>query len=123
MLTAQEHQGLLHIRAGGRLSDADYDAFVPLFERIAAREVGAVPMLIELLPDFAGWDLAGLWRDLKFDIRHKDQFGRIAIVGNRKWEEWGTKLFDPLFRAEMRFFPPDRLDEGEVWARGGRGDR
>lgn len=123
MLAAQEHQGLLQIRAGGRLSGTDYGPLSPLFERIASRDTGAVPMLIELLPDFAGWDLAGLWRDLKFDIRHNDLFGRIAIVGNRKWEEWGTKLFDPLFRAEMRFFPADRRDEGEAWARGGKGYR
>ena len=123
MLTAQEHNGVLHIRAGGKLSDADYEAFVPLFERAAAREPGTVPMLIELLPDFAGWDLAGLWRDLKFDIRHKDRFGRIAIVGDKKWEEWGMKLFDPLFRAEMCFFPTDRLDEAEAWARNGSGER
>lgn len=118
MLTGQEHKGVLHIRAGGRLSEADYEDFIPLFERAAAKEAGTVPMVIELLPDFAGWDLGGLWRDMKFDVRHKDQFGRIAIVGDKKWEEWATKLFDPLFRAEMRFFPTDRLDEAEAWVLG-----
>lgn len=75
-------------------------------------------MLIELSPDFAGWDISGLWRELKFDVRHQNQFGRIAIVGDKKWEEWGTSLSDPFFRSEMRFFEPSQRAEAEAWARG-----
>ena len=119
MLTLKEENGLLWIHAGRRLEDEDYDRFVPQFERIAAREPGTVPMVIELAPDFSGWDLGGLWRELKFDVRHKDSFGRIGIVGNRKWEEWGTKVFDPLFHAEMKFFEPSERQAAEDWARAG----
>ena len=97
MLTAIEDNGLLLIRADGTLSDSDYDRF-----------------------DFSGWDMGGLWRDLKFDAKHKDSFGRIAMVGDSSWEEWGTKLFDPLFRAEMRFFTPVERVAAESWARDGR---
>lgn len=123
MLRAQEIDGLLTIRASGKLSGRDCDAFIPLFERVAARAVGTVPMLIELTPDFVGWDITGLWRDLKFDVRHKDQFGRIAIVGDRKWEDWGTTLLDPFFRADMRFFPRELIGEAETWVRRGEADR
>ena len=80
-------------------------------------------MLIELASNFSGWDLSGLWRDLKFDAKHQDKFGRIAIVGNKNWQEWGTKLFDPLFpSAEMRFFDSNEIDSAELWARAGHGD-
>ncbi|MEN3972886.1 STAS/SEC14 domain-containing protein [Sphingomicrobium sp. XHP0235] len=116
MLALNEENGLLRIRAGGRLETEDYDRFVPQFERIAEREPGTVPMVIELAPDFSGWDLGGIWRDLKFDVRHKDSFGRIAILGDSKWEEWGTKIFDPLFRAEMKFFDPSERRAAEDWA-------
>ena len=115
MLTVKVEEGLLWIRAGGRLEDEDYDRFVPQFERIAEREPGTVPMVIELAPDFSGWDLGGLWRDLKFDVRHKDSFGRIAIVGDSKWEKWGAKIFDPLFRAEMKFFPASERAAAVDW--------
>ena len=119
MLKVVEDDGLVRIKAGGTLDSTDYDEFVPQFERIAAREPATVPMVIELSPDFSGWDLGGVWRDLKFDAKHKDSFGRIAIVGDDKWEEWGTKLSNPLFRAEMRFFPPSKRDVAESWAREG----
>lgn len=117
MLRITEESGLIRIRVGGTLEAADYDRFVPQFERIEAREPGTVPMVIELEPDFSGWDLGGIWRDLKFDVRHKDSFGRIAVVGDSKWEEWGTKLTDPLFRAEMKFFPRAERDAAESWVR------
>ncbi|WP_394269831.1 STAS/SEC14 domain-containing protein [Qipengyuania sp.] len=119
MLKIDEDDGLVRIRAGGKLEGSDYDDFAPRFERIAQRTPGTVAMLIELAPDFAGWDLGGVWRDLKFDARHKDSFGRIAIVGDSKWEEWGTKLFDPLFLAEMKFFPRSQRERAEEWARRG----
>ena len=117
MLRIEERGGLITITAGGTLESADYDRFVPIFERIAAQKAGTVPMLIVLMSDFSGWDLGGLWRDLKFDVKHKDSFGRIAIVGDRKWEEWGTKLFDPLFRAEMKFFATAERGAAQSWVR------
>ena len=119
MLALKEENGLLWIRAGGRLEDEDYNRFVPQFERIAEREAGTVPMVIELAPDFSGWDLGGLWRDLKFDVRHKDCFGRIAIIGDSKWEEWGTEMSSSLFRAEMKFFQPSQRSHAETWVRTG----
>lgn len=117
MLEIEGENGLVRIKAGGTLESSDYDRFVPLFERIAAREQGAVPMVIELASDFSGWDVGGIWRDVRFDLKHKDQFGRIAIIGTREWHEWATKLSDALFPpAEMLFFEPDAEERAEHWA-------
>ena len=49
----------------------------------------------------------------------EDSFGRIAIVGDAKWEEWGTRLSDPLFRAEMKFFESSQHQVAESWVRSG----
>lgn len=119
MLKIDEDDGLVRIHAGATLDGLDYEDFVPRFERIAGRTPGTVAMLIELAPDFSGWDLGGLWRDLEFDVRHKDSFGRIAIVDDSKWEDWGTKIFDPLFRVEMEFFPRSQCQRAEKWVRAG----
>ncbi|NIJ62527.1 STAS/SEC14 domain-containing protein [Qipengyuania flava] len=119
MLKIDEENGLLRIRASGQLESSDYDDFVPRFEQLVGRKPGKLPIVIELASDFAGWDLPGLWRDLKFDTRHQDSFGKIAIVGDAKWEEWGTRLSDPLFRAEMKFFESSQHQVAESWVRSG----
>ncbi|MCW5705223.1 MAG: STAS/SEC14 domain-containing protein [Bradyrhizobium sp.] len=116
MLELTEEDRILVIRAGGKLSLAEYDRFVPAFEEAAAREPGRLPMLIELDDDFAGWDLGGLWRDLKFDVKYRERFGCIAVVGDKRWEEWGTKLSNPLFpSAEMRFFEHEARASAKMW--------
>ena len=108
-------QDYLRIVADGRLSTDDHNGFVPAFERELAARSGRVPMLIELGPDFGGWTAAGLLRELKFDARHAERFGRIAIVGDNRWEKWGTEVSNPFFEARMRFFESQEVSAAEAW--------
>lgn len=107
-------KGYLVCRASGTLTKADYDAALPEFENALALRDGPVRVLIAL-EDFRGWEIGALWEELKFDVRHLDDFGRVAIVGDTKWEEWGIKLSKPFFSAEMRYFDLDHKDEAERW--------
>lgn len=54
---------------------------------------------------------------MKFDATHQDAMERIAIVGENQWEEWGTKLSKPFFKADVRFFTPGRAAEARAWLR------
>ena len=107
--------GVLYIFADGQLTTQDYANFVPRFEQLARL---SHPMSIELGPNFTGWSLGGFWRDLKFDAEHAEQFGRIAILGDKRWEKWGTEASDPFFPGEMRFFGNDEKGQAERWLRG-----
>lgn len=114
MLTMEtDDAGVVLIKASGRLSKADYERFVPEFER-TVRARGPVRILIEL-DDFHGWDLPGLWQELKFDTTHQNDMGRVAIVGDRGWQEWGTRLSKPFFKAEMRYFNRDQASAARAW--------
>lgn len=117
MLDLQATPDLVEIDASGKLSGADYDRLVPELERLAS-ERGQLRLYI-VLRDFRGWDLEGAWRDLKFDIEHQDEMDRIAIVGEKTWEKWGTKLSEPFFKADVRFFTPDHAAEARAWLREG----
>jgi hypothetical protein len=114
MLAIEEGRsgGTVLIRASGRLTAADYAGFVPAFERLA-RSQGPLRVLLDLR-DFRGWEAPALWDELKFDATHQDAFRRIAVLGDRRWQEWGTRLSRPFFRAEMRYF--DRAEAGEAWS-------
>lgn len=117
MLTMEtDDSGVVLIKASGRLSKADYERFVPEFER-TVRARGPVRMLIEL-DDFHGWNLPGLWQELKFDTTHQNDMGRVAIVGDRGWQEWGTRLSKPFFKAEIRYFNRDQAAAARAWLTG-----
>lgn len=115
MLTmkTEEDTGIVVIEASGRLSKADYDRLVPEFERMAAAR-GPLRLLIEL-DDFRGWEIGALWEELKFDLTHQGDMGRVAIVGDKAWQEWGTRLSKPFFAAEMCYFDRDEAADPRAW--------
>ena len=113
MLTINEGTDYAVITAAGTLNKGDYERFVPEFERIT-RKRGRIAMLIDAT-GLEGWDLQGGWRDLKFDATHQDAFGPMAIISDERWQEWGTKLSKPFFRAPMRFFRPEEAHEARRW--------
>lgn len=115
LIIERRPDGLLHIRADGQLTTEGHTEFVPQCERLAHP---SSPMLSKLESGFTGWTLPALWRDLKFDAAHGDQFGRMAVIGDKKRETWGVEASDPFFPGEMRFFESARRDEAEAWARG-----
>lgn len=107
--------GAMNLKASGRVTKKDIDEFEPEFDRIAAKD-GPVRMIIEL-DDFKGWDFEGFWRDLKFDARHQDDLERVAVLGDKSWEELGVKASDPFLKANMRFFDRDEREAAEKWVR------
>jgi hypothetical protein len=114
MFTIEEMRGsLIVVRAAGHLSAADYAEFVPLFDRWASQVGRPVEMLLVLGPGF-GWKPGGLWQDLKFNVRHRRTFSRIAVTGHKRWHRWITAASRLLFKAEIRYFGTGRL-RADAW--------
>ena len=91
------------VRAQGILRWRDYSNFERKLSSKLGRRRSPVPLLLDLR-GFLGWSVAGLIRDLIFDLRYRASFSRIAVLGNARWHAWITYLAMPLFRAKMRFF-------------------
>jgi SpoIIAA-like len=95
----------------GKLHDEDYRTFVPEVDTAAAKGRRRLFVRFE---DFHGWDLHAAWDDFKFGVKHYASFERIALVGDRRWEEWMTAFCKPFTRAEVRYFDVD--DSAAAWA-------
>jgi len=78
----KEHQ-FVTIRASGTLTSNDYDAALPELKHAMELAEGPLRVLIRL-EDFSGWEIGAAWKDLKFDIRHGSDLGRIAVLGKRR---------------------------------------
>jgi hypothetical protein len=106
--------GFITVRASGTLSVRDYEGAIPEIEN--ELEIGRGPLrLLILLEDFHGWEIGAFWEDLKFDIRHRNDPGRIAIVGESRMEEWATRLSAPFAEAEIRYFPYEQKEAAKAW--------
>lgn len=104
------------VSASGKLSKEDYEHFVPEVERMI-KEVGKIRLLFEMR-DFHGWDAGALWEDIKFDLKHFADVERLAMVGEKKWEEWMAKFCRPFTTAEIRYFDQSQAEEARSWIAG-----
>lgn len=118
MFTLDTSDGaFIRVHAEGLLTPADYDAFEDAFSLELSRRRLPVPLLLDLR-GFIGWSPAGLLRDLRFDLRHRSSFSKVAVVGDRRWHEWSTYAATPIFRAKLRFYWPDEERLASAWLRG-----
>ena len=103
------------IKVDGKLTKDDYGVLIPYFENLI-KECGALNLLCDLT-QFSGMDVAAFWEDFKFSIRHLREFQRIAIVGDQRWLNWYTKLFNPLVKTELHYFQQEQIQEAWEWVK------
>lgn len=104
---------VLGFQMSGKLHDEDYKKFVPLVDAAAAAH-GKVRLLASF-HDFHGWDLHALWDDTKFSATHCGKVERIALVGEKKWEEWMAKVCKPFTMAKIQYFDASQIDAAWKW--------
>jgi hypothetical protein len=103
----------LAVHVSGKLAKADYERFVPEFDRLV-REHGNLPVLFDMTA-FHGWDAGALWEDIKFDRKHFADIQRIAMVGDRVWQEGMAVFCEPFTTSEIRYFDHSQADEAREW--------
>lgn len=117
MIEVNEHanQGVLALKVTGTLTEEDLDDLVPTLKTHISSED---PHLLMIMEDFHGWeDAAAVWKDLQLDAEYIGYFDRIAVVGNKKWQEWGTRLMNPITKEELKFFSIDQAEKAWEWVK------
>lgn len=104
---------VIGFKLSGKLHDEDYKHFVPLVDAAIAQQ-GKVRMLAQF-HDFHGWDLHALWDDTKFSTTHCSKIERIALVGEKKWEEYMAKVCKPFTMAKIEYFDAAKIEDAWKW--------
>jgi len=112
-LTETKNGEILEVKVSGRLTDEDYQRFVPEFERLA-KPHGKIRVLFEM-SQFHGWDAKAAWDDLKFGVKHYHAIERLAVVGETKWQQLLAEFGKLFTAAEVRYFNLSRLDQARAW--------
>jgi hypothetical protein len=104
---------LLVVHLTGKLHRDDYQRLGPAVEQ-AIQQHGKVRMLVEMR-NFHGWDMAALWEDVKFDIKHFRDIERLALVGDKTWEQGMATFCKPFTTATIRYFPVEQAAAAREW--------
>jgi hypothetical protein len=94
----------LSLKAVGKLSHEDYQTITPLID--SALEAVKEPKVKVLIDgtELEGWEPRAAWDDLKLGLKHGNAFEKIAIYGNKKWQERVSKIGTWFVAGDVRYF-------------------
>ena len=103
----------LTVHLSGKLVKADYERFVPEFERLV-RQHGKLRVLFDLT-GFHGLEAAAFWEEIKFDAMHLADIERCAMVGDKHWQHIITVFCKPFLKAKIEYFNHADAAEARKW--------
>ena len=103
----------VEIEISARVSTEEFDKTAQKLEAFIARH-GRVRVL-EIIRDFEGMDAKAFWHDLKFSLRHLNDFSRCAIVSDAKWLSLWSAVAEPFIDCEVSYFPPGEVEAARDW--------
>lgn len=104
---------VIGLRMEGVIEKADYARLVPMIEDLV-KQYGEVRMLCDL-GAFKSEAPGAFFADLQFGHEFHQKIVKMAIVGDRRWEAWITKLAAPFYAREARYFPTAEIDAAWAW--------
>jgi len=100
----------IDVHVSGKVVKADYEHFVPEFDRLVGVH-GKLRVLFDMT-GFHGWTAGAMWEDTKFAIHHFSNIERIAMLGEKKWQEGMATFCKPFTKATVKYF--DHVNEAEA---------
>lgn len=107
---------VMEVQVSGKLLHKDYEQFTPEFDRFIEQH-GKIRILFEMV-DFHGWEPEAFWDDFKLGMKYYSDVERIALVGDKDWEEWIAVICRPFTEAQVRYFDHTAIDEARAWIEG-----
>jgi len=105
---------VLDITLNGEVTTEDYDSLVPRLEdEIETHD--EIRVLWDM-SEMDGIEAGAVWEDLKLDLNHRADYGRVAVVGDERWHDWATQLFKPFAKGAVRYFDVSQRHVALEWA-------
>ena len=112
----QDNDGVWVVQISGALRKEELDAVQAAGIKAMNPDENNAKVLILVGNDFSGWVGTEVWGDMTFFVEHGDRIGKIAIVGDAKWESRMLMFTAAGFRrAPVKYFTPGQLSEARAW--------
>ena len=94
----------LSLKGVGKLTHADYEVITPMLE--GALEGVRQPRIKAFfdMSELDGWELRAAWDDFKLGLKHGSEFSKIAILGNKRWQQLSAKVGAWVLSGDVRYF-------------------
>jgi len=103
----------LSLKAIGKLTHEDYEIITPIIDSaLSTVKEPRVKVIIDGT-ELEGWEIRAAWDDFKIGLKHGNEFEKIAIYGNKNWQQIAAKIGSWFVSGEVQYF--ESLDEAIDW--------
>lgn len=96
----------------GDVTKEDFKILMPEVQALVDKE-GSISLLLDMT-QFKWEDMDAWGDDFNFNRTYSNKINKIAIIGDKTWEKWLTKLVEPFYHStEAKFFNP--IDISAAW--------
>ena len=103
----------LSLKAQGKLTHEDYQIITPIIDSALAEVKDPKVKVLFDGTELEGWEARAAWDDFKIGLKHGDEFEKIAIYGNKKWQEVLAKVGSWFITGKIEYF--ENEDEALSW--------
>ncbi|MBA6316856.1 SpoIIAA family protein [Cellulophaga baltica] len=112
-LINSEKDNLISAKLSDKISKKDVEKIHSLIHNILENHK-KVDFYFEM-EDFEGYTLKGFWEDIKVDSAHISDYGKMAFVGEKKWQEWVAKATAFFTSSEVKYFDLEEKEKAMLW--------
>ncbi len=118
-MSVEEGSGkLVTVRVSGELTSAQWHAAQEAAVKRIRQSADAIRIFV-IVENFVGWH-RGDWNDSSFQSQFDRQIERMAIVGEKKWEDLVLMFVGKgLRRPQIEYFQPAQVEEARRWLTSG----
>ena len=85
MITINSNCNIFYTVVRKKITEQDFEELKPALEKLFG-EYPQVRWYYEM-EDFDGWEVKTFFEDTQFSLSHRNDFEKIAMVGEKKWQE------------------------------------
>jgi hypothetical protein len=105
---------ILTARITGKLTQPELAALQDAAGDII-KKLGKARLLV-VVESFEGWQRGGDWGDLSFQVEHDAHIEKMAIVGDKKWEDLALIFAAKgLRKFPIEYFAPAEIAKARAW--------
>ena len=94
----------LTLKAVGKLTHEDYQVITPMINSALNGVRDAKINAIIDGTEMEGWELRAAWDDFRLGLKHGKEFRKIAIFGNKNWQEIAARIGSWFISGEVKYF-------------------
>lgn len=114
---ADRDSGYLELTVDGRIEKADFEKAVEAVDMLL--ETHKKIDVMEIVLDLGMFTPEVWWKDLVFHLSHHNFMRRASVVSDNGWVGPLTRLFAPLYPADIRTFSLCEIEEARRWTKFG----